>query len=51
MALLDKDWEHDAAVQDKILEAMESAEKASMGVMQILDKIVEEKHPHMVKAA
>jgi methyl-accepting chemotaxis protein len=51
MALLDKDWEHDAAVQDKIFDAMESAEKASMGVMQILDKIVEEKHPHMVKAA
>ena len=51
MALLDKDWEHDAAVQDKIFDAMESAEKASMGVMQILDKIVEEKHPHMVTAA
>lgn len=49
--LLGDDWEHDVAVQDSIFKAMESAEEASMGVMRILDKIVEEKHPHMTKAA
>jgi methyl-accepting chemotaxis protein len=48
--LLDQKWERDTAVQDKIIEAMNTAEEASMSVMQILDKIVEEKHPHMVKA-
>jgi len=51
VALLDKGWEHDTNVQDKIIDAMNAAEEASMSVMQILDKIVEEKHPHMAKDA
>nr|WP_263053168.1 CZB domain-containing protein [Sideroxydans lithotrophicus] len=51
VGLLDQKWERDTGVQDKIIEAMNAAEEASMSVMQILDKIVEEKHPHMVKVA
>jgi methyl-accepting chemotaxis protein len=51
IALLDQKWERDTAVQDKIIAAMSTAEEASIGVMQCLDKIVEEKHPHMLKAA
>ncbi|OIR19660.1 methyl-accepting chemotaxis protein 3 [mine drainage metagenome] len=51
VALLDQQWERDTAVQDKIIDAMSAAEEASLNVMQILDRIVEEKHPHMVKAA
>jgi len=30
---------------------MTTAENASIGVMETLDQIVKEKHPHMVKAA
>jgi len=51
IALLGKNWEHDIQLQDKIFAGMESAESASMSVMQMLDHIVEEKHPHMLKAA
>lgn len=51
VALLDRGWERDTAVQDKIIDAMSTAEEASMSLMQILDRVVEEKHPHMVKAA
>jgi predicted nucleic acid-binding Zn-ribbon protein len=51
IALLDQKWERDMAVQDKIITAMTAAEVASIGVMECLDKIVEEKHPHMLKAA
>jgi methyl-accepting chemotaxis protein len=51
VALMDQKWENDVTVQDKILGTMNSAEEASLTVMQCLDKIVEEKHPHMLKAA
>jgi methyl-accepting chemotaxis protein len=49
IALLDQKWESDTTVQDKIIAAMSAAEVASISVMQCLDKIVEEKHPHMLK--
>lgn len=51
VALMGQKWESDTAIQDKILCAMNAAEEASITVMQCLDKIVEEKHPHMLKAA
>jgi methyl-accepting chemotaxis protein len=51
VALMDQKWEVDVTIQDKILDAMNSAEEASITVMQCLDKIVEEKHPHMLKSA
>ena len=51
VALMEQKWENDTAIQDKILGAMNAAEEASIAVMQCLDKIVEEKHPHMLKAA
>ena len=51
VALMDQKWEKDATIQDKILDAMNAAEEASITVMQCLDKIVEEKHPHMLKSA
>ncbi len=51
IAMLDQKWERDTTVQDRIIAAMSAAEEASITVMQCLDKIVEEKHPHMIKAA
>jgi hypothetical protein len=51
IALLDQKWEHDVVIQDKIIAEMESAEAASLGVMQILDQMVKEKHQHIVKTA
>lgn len=51
LALMDQKWERDMALQDRIYNAMNAAEEASMRVMQILDQMVAEKHPHMVKAA
>ena len=51
VALMDRKWENDTAIQDQIITAMNSAEEASITVMQCLDKIVEEKHPHMLKSA
>ncbi len=51
VALMEQKWENDTLIQDEILGAMNAAEEASITVMQCLDKIVEEKHPHMLKAA
>lgn len=51
VALMDQNWELDVTIQDKILIAMGDAELASLGVMQLMDQMVLEKHPHMVKAA
>jgi len=38
-------WEHDETMQDKIIETLQNAERASLEVMNILDQIVIEKHP------
>jgi methyl-accepting chemotaxis protein len=51
VALLEQDWASNKEIQDKIYQAMDAAEQASMGVMQSLDQVVAEKHPHMAKAA
>jgi methyl-accepting chemotaxis protein len=49
--LLSQDWSRNKEMQDRIYAAMESAEEASMGVMQSLDQVVAEKHPHMERVA
>ena len=51
VAMLDQPWDKDDALQDKIIHAMECAEEASMGVMQVIDKIVADKHPEMAKVS
>ena len=45
VALLDSGWQCDEKIQMKIIAEMESAEVASGEVMQILNRIVSEKHP------
>jgi methyl-accepting chemotaxis protein len=50
VALLEKPWEKVEALQDKIIDAMESAEQGSLGVMKNIDQVVVEKHPEMAKA-
>ena len=48
---LDKGWERNLAIQDSIFGALEGAEKASLEVMKMLDQVVADKHPHMIKTA
>lgn len=50
LELLEKPWDTEQSVQDKIIRMINAAEESSLEVMHILDWIVEEKHPHMVKA-
>ncbi len=50
VALMNQKWENDTDIQDRIIGAMNAAEEASIAVMQCLDKVVEEKHPHMLKS-
>ena len=45
---LDQGWEQTVDVQDKISQAFESAEAASMEVMKIVERMVTEKHPQMI---
>jgi len=45
LKLMDGKWEHDAEMQNKIIETLQKAEDASLEVMNILDQIVIEKHP------
>lgn len=46
---LEQDWARDVAVQDRIYGALESAEKASVEVMQGLDRMVADKHPNIAQ--
>jgi methyl-accepting chemotaxis protein len=46
---LDQGWERDLAIQDKIYNALECTEKASMEVMHLIDQIIVDKHPSMAK--
>lgn len=48
---LDQGWERNLAIQDSIFGALEGAEEASLEVMGMLDQVVADKHPHMVRAA
>ena len=50
VALLDDKWESDEKVQGQIIAAMESAEASSAEVMQVLNRMVAEKHPDMSQA-
>ncbi|MFA6121518.1 MAG: methyl-accepting chemotaxis protein [Sideroxydans sp.] len=50
LRLMEGKWEHDEAMQNKILETLNSSEAASLEVMDILDKIVIEKHPEVSQA-
>ncbi|GAB4127033.1 MAG: hypothetical protein Fur0040_09860 [Sideroxydans sp.] len=43
--LMEERWEHNERVQDQILEALQATEAASQEVMDVLDRIVMEKHP------
>ncbi|HEU0189147.1 MAG TPA: methyl-accepting chemotaxis protein [Gallionella sp.] len=48
---LNHGWERDFAMQDRIYNALDGAEKASLDVMRAIDQVVAEKHPHMAKTA
>lgn len=48
---LSQGWERDAVLQDKIFAGLEATENASLDVMRSVDKMVADKHPHMVKPA
>ena len=45
--LLDSGWESDERIQAQIVNAMEGAEQSSANVMEVLNRIVAEKHPDM----
>lgn len=47
--MLEQPWEKNDALQDRIIQAMECAEDASMGVMRTIDQVVADKHPDMAK--
>lgn len=47
--LMENKWEHNEVLQDKILDTLKNAEIASLEVMRIIDQMVFEKHPDMVK--
>ncbi len=49
VALLRSSWSCSDAIQDQIIEAMECAEAGSADVMEVLNRIVAEKHPDMTK--
>ncbi|TAJ77169.1 MAG: HAMP domain-containing protein [Gallionellaceae bacterium] len=49
VGMLDRPWDKDDQLQDKIINAMQCAEEASMGVMQSIDQVVADKHPEMAK--
>jgi methyl-accepting chemotaxis protein len=50
VALLGSGWESDNKVQAQIIAEMEGAEVASTDVMQVLNRMVAEKHPHMARS-
>lgn len=45
-ALRNADWVHDVAVREQIIDAMTRAENASYLVVQAVEDMVEQKHPH-----
>ncbi|OGS80990.1 MAG: hypothetical protein A2Z94_04400 [Gallionellales bacterium GWA2_55_18] len=44
---LDQGWERNPKIQDSICAALDCAEKASLDVMHMMDKIVADKHPNI----
>jgi methyl-accepting chemotaxis protein len=49
--MLEQKWECDDALQDKIFNALECVEEASLEVMDVIDQVVADKHPQMKKIA
>ena len=47
---LNQGWERNPKIQDSICAALDSAEKASLDVMHMMDKIVADKHPNIAAA-
>ncbi|MDD2686090.1 MAG: methyl-accepting chemotaxis protein [Gallionella sp.] len=45
--LLEKDWARNADIQNEIMAALSGAEQASIGVMQVIDQVVADKHPEV----
>lgn len=45
LSLMELNWAHDAKLQNDILQQLESAEAASLEVMQVIEQLVLEKHP------
>ncbi|WP_374480585.1 methyl-accepting chemotaxis protein [Zoogloea sp.] len=45
MAQIEADWQHDAALQAAIVDGLENMEAGSREVMDLLDRLVAEKHP------
>jgi methyl-accepting chemotaxis protein len=50
IALLDSGWESDDKIQVKIIAEMAATEAASADVMQVLDRMVAEKHPDQARS-
>ncbi|GAB1235298.1 hypothetical protein UT5_16930 [Ferrigenium sp. UT5] len=51
LVLLEQGWEADEKIQDQIFEALQEAEAGSQSVMQVIDRVVAEKHPEVSRAA
>lgn len=49
VALLDSGWERDDKIQERIIAEMSEVERTSSEVMQVLNRMVAEKHPDMAK--
>jgi methyl-accepting chemotaxis protein len=49
--MLDKSWERDDALQDRIFDALTCAEEASLSVMKSMDQAVSEMHPEISKVS
>lgn len=50
LVLLEQGWETDEKIQDQIFAALQEVETGSQGVMQVIDRMVAEKHPEFSTA-
>ena len=44
LAFMEQDWEHDDQVRDALVGHLENAEKASVEVVELIDRMIDEKH-------
>ncbi len=51
VSMMSQPWDKDESLQDQIINAMECAEEASLGVMRNIDNVVAEKHPEVAPIA
>jgi len=49
LSLMELNWAHDEALQNQIMEQLKMAEEASLEVMSVIDQMVVDKHPQIVK--